>query len=203
MGEIRVISLAATSLVTPARLGAAHPSPSASFRSSTRANYDPTARTPQPQAGTFTTSSSSLSEMLFDARTNLKVAVAAYAMHLRSEDRQRTFEEIDFLLNEDGWYAEDSLPARESFVAFLKWSIFSRNWSWSSLGLSSDGDTQAAWVDCDRVMTARFTPAFVHWTFRDGAGSEQEAAAGYTRLKAFAAVADFYLGRHNADIENR
>src|ERR1700676_1059471 len=68
---------------------------------------------------------SSFEERIFGSLAALKIAVSQYAMHRSSSERHRIFDQLDFVINEDDWHEEDSLPRTQSFQDFLKWMIYS------------------------------------------------------------------------------
>jgi hypothetical protein len=137
-------------------------------------------------------SSTNLQEHLFDARVNLKVVTSQYAMHLSESARSRLFSELDYLLAEDGWDPDDTLPTVESFRVFLKWVIFSGDCTWSSLGIADDGNILAAWVRADDVMTANFGER-VRWTQRFSANGSRQTVSGDFSLEHFARQASNFL----------
>lgn len=126
----------------------------------------------------------------------LKQAVAPYAMHLSYSQRHRLFDEIDFLLDVDGWDEDDSQPAQSSFVNFLKWAIETKADTWASLSLDGDGNTVVAFVSGENVITAAFLPdATVEWTSRLILDDGVDASAGKSPLRSFAAMSAGLLGR--------
>jgi hypothetical protein len=140
--------------------------------------------------GSFVTRShdaAQLESKLFDALVKLKVAVAKYAMHISSDERHRIFEELDSLLNCDDWHEGDTLPAADSLVAFLKWSIYSKRIDWTSLGVSNEGHILVAWRSPRVQLTAAFAvPDEVKWTARVESKTGIEHAAGKSSLQYFA-----------------
>lgn len=133
-----------------------------------------------------------IDEKLFDSRVHLKVAVASYAMHLTAEDRSRLFGELDYLLEPEGWDGGDQLPSAGSFRQFLKWLVFTRDTSWSSLGIDDDGNVLVAWIRRGARMTANFGKR-VRWTQRFEAESEVQLASGDFSLEHFARHSSFFL----------
>jgi hypothetical protein len=104
-------------------------------------------------------------EKIFDVLVSLKVATSQYAMHLSNSERARLFARLDELINVDDWHEEDTLPSVPSFLNFLKWIIFSKNFEWSSIGVASDGNILVAWTRSGLVLTANFFPQnSVTWT---------------------------------------
>src|SRR5690606_7262835 len=77
-----------------------------------------------PRAPRFAVESRGLAEKLFDARVALKMATSSYARYLSDEARGRLFAEFDFLLEEDTWDPDDTLPTIESYTRFLKCLVF-------------------------------------------------------------------------------
>src|SRR5689334_22610756 len=99
IGRVRYVAASGVSRgTTPRReVVTAVPQPLIAFSSDT-----PVLNAWQPQH------EQSLGEQLFDARATLKMTVAAYVMHLERNERDRIFEEFDYLLDESGWDEEDS-----------------------------------------------------------------------------------------------
>ncbi len=135
-------------------------------------------------------------ERLQHSAMELKQAVAPYAMHLSYDQRHRVFDEIDFLLDVEGWDEDDAQPARTSFVNFLKWAAETKADTWASLALDGDGNTVAAFVNEDNVITAAFLPdATVEWTSRIITDDGIDASAGISPLRSFAAASAALIGR--------
>ncbi len=139
----------------------------------------------------------SFDEEVFDSLVSLKVAVATYAMHLDQAERQRLFDELDSKLNVDDWHEGDTLPAQTSFVAFLKWMIFSKYFRWTSIGVSNDGNILVAWNTPSVLLTANFAPAgIVRWTAQvNSQNGEIGHSVGKCPLRLFSEHALFYLQR--------
>jgi hypothetical protein len=137
----------------------------------------------------------SFEERIFDAGVALKVAVSKFAMHLSAEERHRLFAELDDKINVDDWHEEDKLPAPASFVQFLKWMIYTRQSSWTSIGVSPAGTITVAWRTPKVLLTADFDVTnSVRWTARQtGENGEVGHSAGKCTLKLFADQAMFYL----------
>lgn len=133
---------------------------------------------------------------LFDARVHLKVATSQYAMHLSSDERARLFAEVDYLLETEAWDEENALPRQQSFLGFLRWTILSKNSSWTSLGLDGDGSILLAWKKGQNVLTANFVDANeAKWAAQLTIGSNKEVSVGQGPLKSFAEHAVFHLKR--------
>lgn len=138
----------------------------------------------------------SLHTQLFDARVRLKVASAQYAMHLSSEDRHRLFEELDYLLDADAWDEGDVLPRHQSFLGFLRWTIYAHNSAWTSMGLDRDGTILLAWKRGQNILTANFMDANqAKWSAQLLVGGDKEVSVGQGSLKSFAEHANFHLQR--------
>jgi hypothetical protein len=136
----------------------------------------------------------SFEEKIFDSLVSLKVAVSQYAMHLPKEERFRLFARLDELINVEDWHEDDTLPTSSSFVSFLKWIIFSENFSWSSIGVSNDGNLLVAWTTPNVTMTANFFPQDrVSWSAEVDSQSGIAHMVGIGPLQHFAKQALFYL----------
>lgn len=134
-----------------------------------------------------------LAEKLFDARVGLKMATAQYAMYLPKEARDRLFAEFDFVLEEDSWDESDRLPSVESYLRFLKWMVFTKDLSWSSMGIDPEGNLLVAWVKGLDVMTANFGEK-IRWSQRFCADGETQQTAGSYSLEYFAKKCREFLG---------
>jgi hypothetical protein len=133
-------------------------------------------------------------ERIFNALVALKVATAQYAMHLPPLERARLFSRLDEVINADDWHEEDALPLLSSFVNFLKWIIFSKNFAWSSIGVSDEGHVLVAWVIPGLSLTANFFPKNkVNWTASVDSEIGAAHTAGTGTLQHFTKQALFYL----------
>jgi|SRR5579862_2025500 len=136
----------------------------------------------------------SFEEKVFDSLVSLKVAVSLYAMHLPAAERTRIFDRLDAVISVDDWHEEDVFPTRDSFINFLKWIIFSKSYSWSSIGVADTGNILVAWTQPGLTLTANFFPENrVTWsaTVKSENGSSQTVGTG--ALHHFAKQAHFYL----------
>jgi hypothetical protein len=133
-------------------------------------------------------------ERLFDSLVSLKVAVSQYAMHLAAEERHRIFKRLDSIINVEDWHEEDIFPRVDSFRDFLKWMIFSKNFSWASIGVSNEGNILVAWTTQDITLTANFWGQNrVTWTATIETATPPNHAVGDYSLQNFAKQAQFYL----------
>jgi hypothetical protein len=147
------------------------------------------------QTSLLTDTGKSLKEKLFDSAVSLKVALSKYAMHLSQKQRQKTFSEIDRLLDIEDWDEEDRLPKSASFVDFFKWIVYSKEADWTSFGLSDAGNLLAAWKIGGSLLTANFLGnGTALWTARLLDESGESHVAGSGTLSSFATTASFYLG---------
>jgi hypothetical protein len=131
-------------------------------------------------------------ERLFDARVNLKVATAQYAMHLPADVRSRMFKEFDYLLESDAWDMEDTLPAIDSYRQFLRWVVFTGDTSWTSFGVADDGSLLVAWIKPNKKMTASFGER-IRWTQELRAEGETQISGGNFTAEHFARQAKLFL----------
>jgi hypothetical protein len=139
---------------------------------------------------------SSFEETLFNNLVSLKVATSLYAMHLSAEERARLFARLDSVINTEDWHEDDSLPRSESFVNFLKWMVYSNDFSWSSIGVSNEGNVLVAWSRPDLVLTAQFfVQNKVTWTSTVETKEGPAHTVGTCSLQYFATQALFYLSR--------
>jgi hypothetical protein len=136
----------------------------------------------------------SFEEKLFDVRVQLKVLIAQYAMHVSTSDRDRIFDQLDDIINTEDWHAEDVLPQHKAFVELLKWSIYSHDYDWTSLGVSDQGDILVSWITKSVLLTANFAgEGIVRWTARITSKTGIEHAAGRCSLQYFKNQSQFYL----------
>jgi hypothetical protein len=128
-----------------------------------------------------------------DSLVSLKVSVSQYAMHLPKGERSRLFARLDEVINVEDWHEEDTLPTSNSFVSFLKWIIFSKNFSWSSIGVSNDGNLLVAWTTPNVTLTANFFPQDrVSWSAEVDSQSGIAHMVGIAPLQHFAKQAEFF-----------
>jgi hypothetical protein len=152
--------------------------------STTRSSDNETVRTPQKP----------FAQRVDDALVELKRAVAQYAMHLSSDQRQIIFDQLENIINVDDWYEEDEFPKLNSLKDLLAWTIYAGVAQWHSLGVDDDGDVLIAWHNDEATLTANFDGnRLVRWTcrYRDPDGVAH--AAGDCSLRQFAKQAKFYL----------
>jgi hypothetical protein len=136
----------------------------------------------------------SFEEKLFDVRVKLKVLVAQYAMHVSEPDRDRIFKQLDDIINIEDWHVEDVFPKHEAFQELLKWSIYSHDYDWTSLGVSDQGDILVSWITDSALLTANLAgKGVVRWTARIKSQTGLEHAAGSCSLQYFQKQAQFYL----------
>jgi hypothetical protein len=134
-------------------------------------------------------------ERLFDCLVSLKVAASQYAMHLSAHERHRIFNRLDSVINVEDWHEDDILPQIDSFRNFLKWMIYSKDFSWSSIGVSNDGNILVAWSRPNLALTANFsTQNKLTWTAAIETDNGPAHAVGTCSLQYFAKQARFYLG---------
>ncbi|EUB95862.1 hypothetical protein PMI07_002350 [Rhizobium sp. CF080] len=131
---------------------------------------------------------------LANSAMTLKIATSKYAMYLGFIERDRLFSELDFLLDADGWFEEDSQPNLDSFVNFLKWLVETRSLNWVSLGLDAAGNALVAYKKDDNVVTAAFLPdGKVQWTCRITSEEGVETSSGSSPLFAFVGTSKHLL----------
>jgi hypothetical protein len=137
----------------------------------------------------------SYAERLFDCLVSLKVAASQYAMHLSPQELHRIFDRLDSVINVEDWHEDDKLPHLDSFRNFLKWMIYSKDFSWSSIGVSNEGNILVAWSRPNLVLTANFsTQNKLTWTAALETEHGLAHAVGTCSLQHFAKQAFFYLG---------
>ena len=100
----------------------------------------------------------SFEEKLLNCLVSLKVSVSQYAMHLPKGEQSRLFARLDEVINVEDWHEEDTLPTSNSFISFPEMDYFSKNFSWSSIGVSNGGNLLVAWTTPNVTLTANFFP---------------------------------------------
>ena len=140
------------------------------------------------------TKSQDLVTTIFNSLVELKVGVAQYAMHLTSDVRAKLFTNLDEIINTEEWYEEDVLPQFSSFRDFLKWTIYSKRFNWTSIGISDEGNILVAWKSAKALLTARYDgEGRVWWTVAVNSDDEKDFAAGDCSLEFFEKEARHYL----------
>ena len=120
--------------------------------------------------------------------------MSKYAMHIARAERDRLFSQLDDLLSNEDWDEEDELPRSESFLDFLKWTVFSGRYRFVSLGLSDEGFILCAIKSDLALITANFVgDGHVYWSARVCFEGEIELTAGKTSLRYFAKQVRFSL----------
>lgn len=138
---------------------------------------------------------SNFEQKVFDALVRLKVSVSQYAMHLGREVRNKIFADLDAIINVNDWYPEDEFPGSNSFRDFLKWTVYTRRFDWSSLGVADNGDLLIAWVKGDSLLTGHFDgKGRIWWAYKKETADGAEHASGDCTLQRFSRQYDFYLG---------
>ncbi len=131
---------------------------------------------------------------IFNTLVELKVGVAQYAMHLSPDVRAKLFADLDEIINIEDWYEEDALPKYLSFRDFLKWTIYSKRFNWTSIGISDEGNILVAWKSAKALLTARYDgEGRVWWTATINSEGEKNLAAGDCSLEFFESEAKHYL----------
>jgi hypothetical protein len=138
---------------------------------------------------------------LFDTLVSLKVAISRYAMHLSTTERQRLFGALDGLLNKEDWYDEDELPRPASFLNFLKWMLFAKNFDWETIGISDEGTILVGWLTERVQLTANFSEQErVTWTSQVNSETGVEYAAGTSSLQYFSRQSRFFLSENGTQV---
>ncbi|WP_158912693.1 hypothetical protein [Caulobacter sp. S45] len=97
-------------------------------------------------------------QRLFDRLVDLKVKTSSLAMHLETAWRTGLFNELDQLLDADEWDLSDTLPKVESFVTFLRTTIFLGKIRRPGLGATCDGHILAGWITGKDRLTIEYRP---------------------------------------------
>ncbi len=97
-------------------------------------------------------------QRLFDRLVDLKVKTSSLAMHLENVWRTGLFNELDQLLDVDEWDLSDTLPSVESFVTFLRTTIFLGKIRRPGLGATCEGHILAGWITGKDRLTVEYRP---------------------------------------------
>lgn len=104
---------------------------------------------------------------------------------------------LDVLLDKENWYEEDELPREASFVNFLKWMLFSKNFDWETIGISDAGTILVGWLTERIQLTANFYEEdLVAWTSQIRSHTGVEYAAGTSSLQYFSKQSRFFLSEN-------
>jgi hypothetical protein len=120
-----------------------------------------------------------VSNRLFD----LKVATAEVAMHLERAWRSGLFRQLDDLLDEDSWHADDPLPTTASYRTFLRLVIVLGLPRRPSIGCSQIGNLIASWRRAeDRLTIECRADDDLRWVLSRYTDGDRESAAGICKL---------------------
>jgi hypothetical protein len=120
-----------------------------------------------------------VADRLFD----LKVATADVAMHLEQTWRSGLFRQLDDLLSDDSWHADDALPTAASYRTFLRLVILLGRPRRPSLGCSEAGNLIASWRRGeDRLTIECRADDDLRWVLSRHADGDHESAAGICKL---------------------
>jgi len=126
----------------------------------------------------------------------LKEAATFYAMYMNFAERDKLFKQLDFLLDPEDWHDEDKVPEKASFISFLKWTVATRRFDWTSLGFDQTGSIQVAFVNGSNQFTAAFAPSDrVNWASQIKTEDGFDYSAGQTPLRTFATTSIAMLDR--------
>lgn len=136
-------------------------------------SYSETSRTPSP----------AIEEALYNSRAALKLQVAAIAMHLNKEWRNRLFAQVDSLLDADEWDDRDEPVVWASFTTFLRMILLLKAKRGPGIGATSEGNIIAAWsVGRDRLTVECLPMDQIRWVLVRYLDDKRESAAGQTDL---------------------
>jgi hypothetical protein len=127
------------------------------------------------------TPSATIEEKLYNSRAAFKIRVAAVAMHLDKEWRDRLFAQVDSLLDADEWDEGDGPVVEASFMTFLRMILLLQAKRRPGLGATSEGNVIAAWsVGKDRLTIECLPIDQIRWVLVRYLDDERESAAGQT-----------------------
>jgi len=119
-------------------------------------------------------------ENLFDNRADLKILTSHYAVeHISAETRKQLFNQIDWLLDPEGWEEGDRFANSESFKVLVKFMLNSHPRQAPSLGLTDDGNLVASWRFGDNRLVLECLPdSHIKWFVSCVFDSAPERASG-------------------------
>lgn len=124
-----------------------------------------------------------MSEVLFNARADIKVLTSTLSMHLDDGFRKRLFEQIDLIHDPDDWDETDSPINIEAFRSFIRWYIFNSPDVKPGYGLSSAGNIIAMWFNNkDKLIIEFFPNDKARWLVSKIVDDEFERASGTTKI---------------------
>lgn len=123
----------------------------------------------------------SMEERLFDALAAAKVWTSRVAMHMKLDERNRYFRQLDLMHDIDEWHGQDSPVQLSSYQGFVRFMLTLAAESKPSLGLSPNGALVAAWQNGQDRLTVEFTDRdHVEWVVSRMEAGEVERVAGRT-----------------------
>ena len=138
-------------------------------------------------------SGKTLTEILFDTRSSLKIKTAEVAMHLHAGWRELLFRQLDNLHDVEEWDVRDRPTEIGSFVTFLRLILHIRPDKKPGIGLTSSGHLIAGWAhQRDRLTIECLPNDQVRWVLVRWDGDDRESAAGSTSLLRLAAALEPY-----------
>lgn len=94
-----------------------------------------------------------LKEKLFFSLCDLKIYTAQVAMHLKREDRDLMFLQLDRIHDPDDWDQYDMPVILPSFQTFLRMMLYVKPKESPSFGLANGGHLLASWSDGDNHLS--------------------------------------------------
>ena len=99
-----------------------------------------------------------IEEVLFDARSSVKILISQISMHLKQEWREKLFRQIDLLHEIDEWETDDKPINPLAFKSFIRWALQGKADRCPNFGLSNDGNLLASWLTDKDRLTIEFLP---------------------------------------------
>ncbi len=124
-----------------------------------------------------------IEEKLFDRLATFSMHLSKVGMHFDPMWREGLFSALTFLLSADAWDPDDLLPNNASFSSFTRMMIYLNPTSLPALGVSNDGNIQAAWVETDHSLILEFPPSMeISWAYVGKVDGEIESVAGHSPI---------------------
>ena len=137
----------------------------------------------------------SLEEVLFDARANVKVMLSQVSMHFEKQLREQVFRQIDILHDIDGWEIEDAPIQLNSLTTFLRWYYITKPKAFPSFGMSGAGQLVASWLknhNKDRLILEFLSNDKMKWFVTKRFDNDSDHSAGVTSISRSAAVLSLF-----------
>lgn len=122
-----------------------------------------------------------LEEQLCTALAAAKIWTSQFVMHMKLEERDRYFRQLDLMHDIDEWHGQDKPLRLDSYQGFIRFMLTLPGTSKPALGLTPEGGLLAAWQNGDDRLTVEFLDREnVEWVVSRRRDAVVERAAGKT-----------------------